>query len=65
MEHILPLPLSSAQSTSKGTDMDEVAWTDRILITMKYLDEKTTSALLTVAGLKQMYVALPLRDLLN
>ena len=49
-EYILPLPLSG--SSSKGNDIDESSWTDRLLNTMKYLDEKAIKALLSLTGLK-------------
>ncbi|KAG5641986.1 hypothetical protein DXG03_003815 [Asterophora parasitica] len=54
MEYILPLPSPSTPSTSKGGDVDEVAWTDRLLHTMKYLEEKATNAMLLLTGLKQI-----------
>ncbi|OBZ77502.1 Sister chromatid cohesion protein pds5 [Grifola frondosa] len=50
-EYILPLPSPSA-STSKGSDIDEVAWTDRLLLTMRFLDEPAINALLSFSGLK-------------
>jgi sister chromatid cohesion protein PDS5 len=56
MEYILPLPTSSASSTSKASDIDEVAWTDRLLQMMKYLEEKSINAILTLTGLKYTYV---------
>ncbi|KAG6833054.1 hypothetical protein H0H87_012065 [Tephrocybe sp. NHM501043] len=54
MEHILPLPSASTSSTSKGGEVDEVAWTDRLLHTMKYLEDRATNALLLLLGLKQV-----------
>jgi sister-chromatid-cohesion protein PDS5 len=51
-DYILPLPSSSAPSTSKSVDVDEAAWTDRLLNTMKFLDEKGIKALLGMAGIK-------------
>ncbi|KAG6901443.1 hypothetical protein C0995_011956 [Termitomyces sp. Mi166 len=54
MEYILPLPSLSTPSTSKGGEVDEVAWTDRLLHTMKYLEEKPTNALLVLTGVKQV-----------
>lgn len=56
MEYILPLASSSISSTSKVSDVDEVAWTDRLLQTMKYLEEKSINAVLSLTGLKHMYV---------
>ncbi|CCM05112.1 uncharacterized protein FIBRA_07319 [Fibroporia radiculosa] len=49
-EHILPLPPPS--STTKVSDPDEGAWTDRLLHTMKYLDEPATNVLLGLSGVK-------------
>ncbi|KAF5383320.1 hypothetical protein D9615_004981 [Tricholomella constricta] len=54
MEYILPLPSSSTPSSSKGGDVDEVAWTDRLLHTMKFLEEKSTNAMLLLTALKQV-----------
>ncbi|KAF8225381.1 hypothetical protein L208DRAFT_1306555, partial [Tricholoma matsutake] len=51
MEYILPLA-SSISSTLKVTDVDEVAWTDRLLQTMKYLEDKSINVVLTLTGLK-------------
>ncbi|KAF8223437.1 cohesin-associated protein Pds5 [Tricholoma matsutake] len=53
MEYILPLA-SSISSTLKVTDVDEVAWTDRLLQTMKYLEDKSINAVLTLTGLKHI-----------
>ena len=53
MDYILPLPSPSASSTSRGAEVDEVAWTD----TMKYLEERSTNAMLLLTGLKQVYVS--------
>jgi hypothetical protein len=39
-------------SGSKATDINEVAWTERLLHTMKFLDEKATQHLINVSGLK-------------
>ncbi|KAH0581979.1 hypothetical protein H2248_011642 [Termitomyces sp. 'cryptogamus'] len=54
MGYVLPLPSSSTPSTSKGGEVDEVAWTDRLLHTMKYLEEQPTNALLSLTGVKQV-----------
>jgi sister-chromatid-cohesion protein PDS5 len=51
-EYILPLP--AIGSNTKGNDTDESAWTDRLLNTMKYMDETAIKALLTLTGLKPM-----------
>ena len=53
-EYILPLPSASSPSTSKNVDADEVAWTDRLLNIMQYLDEKAVKALLAMTGIKVM-----------
>ncbi|KAF9457542.1 armadillo-type protein [Collybia nuda] len=52
LEHILPLPSSSTPSSSKGGEIDEVAWTDKLLNTMKHLEERSTNAILLLSGLK-------------
>ncbi|KAH9941134.1 armadillo-type protein [Epithele typhae] len=39
-DHLLPLPLPPAASSSKGTDVDEVAWTDRLLLVSRHLDDE-------------------------
>ncbi|KIY45059.1 hypothetical protein FISHEDRAFT_50101 [Fistulina hepatica ATCC 64428] len=58
MDHITPLPpLSSsktdaAPSTSKLTDVDEVAWTERVLTVMTFLDEKAMTTFLTLTTIK-------------
>ncbi|KAK7046668.1 sister chromatid cohesion protein pds5 [Favolaschia claudopus] len=44
-DYILPLPSSSTPSTSKNTaagEVDEMAWTDRLLTVMAYLDDEST-----------------------
>jgi sister-chromatid-cohesion protein PDS5 len=51
-DYILPLPSSSAPSTSKNVDVDDAAWTDRLLNTMKFLDDKGIKSLLGMAGIK-------------
>ncbi|KAI0047729.1 cohesin-associated protein Pds5 [Auriscalpium vulgare] len=48
-EFVFPLP---ALSSSKGADVDDSAWTDRLLTTMKFLDEKAVNALLSMSGVK-------------
>ena len=39
-------------SGSKLTDVNEVAWTERLLHAMKFLDEKATQHLINLSGLK-------------
>lgn len=51
-DYILPLPSSSAPSSSRSVDVDDAAWTDRLLNTMKVLDEKGIKSLLAMAGIK-------------
>ncbi|EDR01919.1 uncharacterized protein LACBIDRAFT_254367 [Laccaria bicolor S238N-H82] len=59
-EYVLPLPTPANVSGSKGSEIDEVAWTDRLLSTLRYLSDQSISTLLSLSGLKQMFVALPL-----
>lgn len=56
-EYILPLPTPANVSGSKGSEIDEVAWTDRLLSTLRYLSDQSISTLLSLSGLKQMFVA--------
>ncbi|KZP25702.1 ARM repeat-containing protein [Athelia psychrophila] len=52
-DYILPLPSpSSGPSTSKGADVDDTAWTDRLLNTMKYLDDTAVKSLLLLTNIK-------------
>ncbi|TBU45152.1 armadillo-type protein [Dichomitus squalens] len=51
-DYILPLPTLPASSASKGTETDEVAWTDRLLLTMRYLDEAAFGILSGLTNLK-------------
>lgn len=52
-EHILPLPTSGKDQTA----VDEVAWTDRLLTIMRFLDDqKAVNGLIVICGLKQSYV---------
>ncbi|KAJ7487778.1 armadillo-type protein [Mycena latifolia] len=53
-EYILPLPSSSSPSTSKNTDVDEVAWTDRLLTVMACLDDDhAVNTLITISALQR------------
>ncbi|KAJ3508895.1 hypothetical protein NLJ89_g5509 [Agrocybe chaxingu] len=52
LEYIFPPPSISTSFASKEKDVDEVAWTDRLLNTMRYLSEKSVATLMGVAGLK-------------
>ncbi|KAJ7810116.1 armadillo-type protein, partial [Mycena leptocephala] len=54
-EYILPLPSSSTPSTSKSAEVDEVAWTDRLLTVMAFLDdERAFNTLLTMTSLHRL-----------
>ena len=57
-DYILPLPLASSSSKDKSAivEIDEVRWTDRLLNTIKYLeDDKALNALLVCTNLKLGY----------
>ncbi|KAI0824810.1 armadillo-type protein [Trametes gibbosa] len=51
-DFILPLPSLPSSSSSKGAEIDEVAWTDRLLLTMRYLDEVAINTLYSFSNLK-------------
>ncbi|KIJ63153.1 hypothetical protein HYDPIDRAFT_113739 [Hydnomerulius pinastri MD-312] len=53
-DFVLPLPSSSAASasTSKNLEVDEAAWTDRLLNTMRHLDDRAVNAVLSMSGIK-------------
>ncbi|KAI0336697.1 hypothetical protein GY45DRAFT_1315302 [Cubamyces sp. BRFM 1775] len=51
-DFILPLPTLPSSSSSKGAEIDEVAWTDRLLLTMRYLDEVSINTLYSFSNLK-------------
>ena len=51
-DFILPLPSLPNSSSSKGSEVDEVAWTDRLLLTMRYLDEVAVNTLTGFTNLK-------------
>lgn len=53
-EYVLPLPTPANVSGSKGSEIDEVAWTDRLLSTLRYLSDQSISTLLSLSGLKQI-----------
>lgn len=56
-DYILPLPVaSSSKDKSAIVEIDEVRWTDRLLNTIKYLeDDKALNALLVCTNLKLGY----------
>ncbi|KAH9477762.1 Sister chromatid cohesion protein pds5 [Psilocybe cubensis] len=51
-DYILPLPSISTSSATREKDVDEVAWTDRLLSVMRTLTPKTSTLLLSLSGLK-------------
>ncbi|KAI0371302.1 hypothetical protein BV20DRAFT_1120710 [Pilatotrama ljubarskyi] len=51
-DYILPLPSLPTSSSSKGGEIDEVSWTDRLLLTMRYLDEVSINTLYSFSNLK-------------
>ncbi|TFK86665.1 hypothetical protein K466DRAFT_492369 [Polyporus arcularius HHB13444] len=51
-EYILPLPTPPAASSSKGSEVDEVAWTDRLLLTMRHLDDVSVNTLYSFSNVK-------------
>lgn len=61
-EYILPLPTLPSSSSSRGVEIDEVAWTDRLLLTMRYLDEVSINTLFNFANLKGRSVCILLRQ---
>ncbi|KAL1759171.1 armadillo-type protein [Schizophyllum commune] len=54
LEYILPLPTPSSPSTSKNVEVDEVAWTERLLNVMQYLLKEQVNTLLSYSGLKHV-----------
>jgi sister chromatid cohesion protein PDS5 len=55
-DYILPLPSIATSSATKEKEVDEVSWTDRLLITMRHLSEKSIVVLIGLSGLKSLYV---------
>ncbi|PPQ70235.1 hypothetical protein CVT25_011295 [Psilocybe cyanescens] len=51
-DYILPLPSISTSSATKEKEVDEVAWTDRLLSVMRNVSQKTSTLLLGLSGLK-------------
>ena len=51
-EYILPLPVISTSSATKDKEVDESAWTDRLLHTIGYLGGKAMDFLISLSGLK-------------
>ncbi|KAI0689173.1 armadillo-type protein [Cytidiella melzeri] len=50
-DYILPLPAASS-SSGKTAEVDEVAWTERLLCTMKFLDETANNSLRSLSGIR-------------
>jgi sister chromatid cohesion protein PDS5 len=50
-EYILPLP-SASSSSGKTSEVDEAAWTDRLLTIMKNLDAPEKNTLFGLSGIK-------------
>ena len=55
-DYILPLPSIATSSATKEKEVDELSWTDRLLITMRHLSEKSIVVLIGLSGLKSVYV---------
>ncbi|TRM60411.1 armadillo-type protein [Schizophyllum amplum] len=62
LDYILPLPSPNAPSTSKNIEVDEAAWTDRLLNVMQYLQKDQVNTLLAATGLKHYNVSPPSDD---
>ena len=54
MDYILPLPSVPPLGSSMRFEVDEVAWTDRLLLTMRYLDESAFGILSGLTNLKSV-----------
>ncbi|KAH7926273.1 hypothetical protein BV22DRAFT_1128351 [Leucogyrophana mollusca] len=50
-DFVFPLP-SVGSSSSKTVEVDEVAWTDKLLNTMRFLDERAINSVLNFSGIK-------------
>jgi sister-chromatid-cohesion protein PDS5 len=55
-EYVIPLPSLTTSSATKEKEVDEVAWTDRLLNVMRYLSEKSVQQLIGLSGLKALCV---------
>ncbi|KAL4078145.1 armadillo-type protein [Scleroderma yunnanense] len=54
-DYVFPFPLLSnaaSTSTSKNVEIDDVAWTERLLNIMRYLDDTAIIAVLRMSGVK-------------
>lgn len=56
-DYILPLPSIATSSTTKEKEVDEASWTDRLLITMRHLSEKSIVVLIGLSCLRSLYVS--------
>jgi len=56
-EYIIPLPSTTTSSSTKEKEVDEAAWTDRLLNVMRYLSEKSVQMLIGLSGLKTLCVS--------
>ncbi|KAH7910374.1 armadillo-type protein [Hygrophoropsis aurantiaca] len=50
-DYVFPLP-SAASASSKTVEVDEVAWTDKLLNIMRFFDERAINAMLTFTTVK-------------
>jgi sister-chromatid-cohesion protein PDS5 len=55
-DYVIPLPSLTTSSATKEKEVDEVAWTDRLLNVMRYLSEKSVQLLIGLSGLKSLCV---------
>ena len=58
-DYIFPLPSLSntaSTSTSKNAEVDDIAWTERLLNTLRYLDDTAIIAVLGMSGIKSKCV---------
>ncbi|KAF8156995.1 armadillo-type protein [Crassisporium funariophilum] len=51
-EYLLPLPSIATSSATKEKEVDEVAYTDRLLLIMRHLNEKSIGVLIALTNLK-------------
>lgn len=58
-DYVFPLPSllnAASASTSKNAEVDDVAWTERLLNTLRYLDDTAIIAVLSMSGIKSRLV---------
>ncbi|EIN08867.1 hypothetical protein PUNSTDRAFT_67344 [Punctularia strigosozonata HHB-11173 SS5] len=51
-EYIFPLPTASANEKGKDAGIDEGVWTDKLLTTMRFLDDKGIKSMINFTGIK-------------